>query len=302
LGTAIDSAERGYRIQISQTGNAAAQQSAQQLYGTARTEFAQCDLTDALNGSNGNPATEGTSPGSDSSGGSGAPIQGGVSTGSNGTPGTTGGGGPGTPQTPGTPTQPSGSKGITRTPPKPTGGGTQPPAGPNIATLDKTINTCLSQYVPYWKTQALEPASMTTARDEELGGALQSTPINQLPAITQIILEAAAYGVQASNVHTSEYGANSGAGKGKFAPLGAFDYMAGWLYRCLYMAKLTPQVANYVDANYPSTFYSHFLNVAETDDRVEMFKNGWGDVYLAPYPMLPPGQVVFPLALAPQSQ
>jgi hypothetical protein len=161
------------------------------------------------------------------------------------------------------------------------------------------MNACLRQYVPYWKPQALEPASMTTARNEELPQAIQSTPMNQLPAVTQILLEAAAYGVQASNAHTSYYGANSGAGKGKFAPQGAYDYMAGWLYRCLYMAKVTPQVANYVDANYPSTFYSQFLNVPETDDRVEMFKNGWGDVYLAPYPMLPPGQTVFPLVLAP---
>jgi hypothetical protein len=312
LGAAINSAEEGYRIQISQVGNAPAQASAQQDYDRARTEFAQCDPADALNGSNGNTATGGTSaggePGGTSGGGSGAPsapIQGGVGTGSNGTPGTTGGGGPGTPQTPGTPsvppagTQPPGSKGITRTPPTSTGGGTQPPAAPNIATLDKTINTCLSQYVPYWKTQSLEPASMTTARDLYLPEANPSTPMNQLPAITQILLEATAYGVQASNAHTSEYGANSGAGKGKFAPLGAYDYMAGWLYRCLYMSKLTPQVANYVDANYPSTFYSQFLNVPETDDRVEMFKNGWGDVYLAPYPMLPPGQTVFPLVLAP---
>jgi hypothetical protein len=54
-----------------------------------------------------------------------------------------------------------------------------------------------------------------------------------------------------------------------------------------------------VDANYPTTFYSQFLNVPETDDRVEMFKNGWDDEYLAPYPMLPPGQTVFPLVLAP---
>jgi hypothetical protein len=320
LGAAIDSAERGYRIQISQTGNPAAQPTVQQLYATARSEFAQCNLADALSGSSGNPATGGASPGSESSGTSGggsgapgAPIQGGVSTGGNGTPGTTDGGGPGTPQTPGTPyvppagttftpAQPPGSKGISRAPAKPAGGGTQTPAGPNMATLDKTMNACLRQYVPYWKTQALEPASMTTARDEELPEANQSTPMNQLPAITQVLLEAAAYGVQASNAHTSEYGANSGAGKGKFAPQGAYDYMAGWLYRCLYMAKLTPQVANYVDANYPSTFYSQFLNVPETDDRVEMFKNGWGDVDFAPYPMLPPGQTVFPLVLAPQSQ
>jgi hypothetical protein len=95
LGAAIDSAERGYRIQKSQTGNAAAQATAQQLKATARSEFEQCNLADALNGTNGNPASNGAS---------GAPIQGGVSTGPNGTPGTTDGGPTsGSPTNPGTP-------------------------------------------------------------------------------------------------------------------------------------------------------------------------------------------------------
>jgi hypothetical protein len=298
LGAAIDSAERGYRIQISQTGNAAAQATVQRLYGTARTEFAQCNMADALNGSNGNPATGGASPG----GGSDAPIQGGVSTGSNGTPGTTSGGGPGTPETPGTPAQPPGSKGITRTPAKPSGGGTQPPAGPNIATLNKTMNACLSARVPYWKTQGVDPATMATARALFLPEAKQSTPMDELSPNSQIFLEAAAYGVQASNAHSSEYGANSGAGKDyHYTQEQAADYMAGWLYRCMYNARLTPQSTNF-SANYPTLLYSQFLNVPETDPRVNLFSDGFKEIDLAPYPMLPPGQVVFPLVLAPQSQ
>jgi hypothetical protein len=85
LGAAIDSAERSYRIQISQVGNAPAQADAQQLKATARKEFELCNPADAMNGSNGTPAT---------AGGSGAPLQGGASTGSNGTPGS---GAPGAP-------------------------------------------------------------------------------------------------------------------------------------------------------------------------------------------------------------
>jgi hypothetical protein len=115
LGAAIDAAERSYRIQISQQDNSAAQADAQKLLGTARSDFAQCNLADALNGSNGNPATGANSPGSQtggvSGGGANPPIQGGVSTGPNGTPGMTGGGGPGTPPAtgtqPGSPASPS---------------------------------------------------------------------------------------------------------------------------------------------------------------------------------------------------
>jgi hypothetical protein len=317
LGAAIDSAERGYRIQISQTGNPAAQPTVQQLYATARSEFAQCNLADALSGSSGNPATGGASPGSESSGTSGggsgapgAPIQGGVSTGGNGTPGTTDGGGPETPQTPGTPyvppagttftpAQPPGSKGISRTPAKPAGGGTQTPAGPNMAALDKAMNACLSAHVPYWKTQAVDPAAMATARVLFLPEAKQSTPMNELSPNSQIFLEAAAYGVQASNAHTSEYGVNSGAGKYKYSQEDAADYMTGWLYRCMYNDKLTPQSGNF-SANYPTLLDSQFLNVPETDGRVDLFDDGWKGDGMAPYPMLPPGQTVFPLVLAPR--
>jgi hypothetical protein len=85
LGAAIDSAERSYRIQISQVGNAPAQADAQQLKATARKEFELCNPADAMNGSNGTPAT---------AGGSGPPIQGGVNSGANGNPGS---GAPGAP-------------------------------------------------------------------------------------------------------------------------------------------------------------------------------------------------------------
>jgi hypothetical protein len=135
LGAAIDSAERSYRIQKSQQNNAAAQADAQQLKATASKEFALCNLADALNGSNGTPATS-------------TPIQGGVDTGPNGTPGlgTPGSGTPGTPggpplQTgisynePGTGTPASGSPGTTDGggPGTPPASGTQPgsPSSPS---------------------------------------------------------------------------------------------------------------------------------------------------------------------------
>ena len=166
LGTALDSAERGYRIQISQQANAAAQATVKQLYGTARSEFEQCHLADALNGSDGNPAT----------GGSGAPIQGDVSTGSNDTPGTTGEGGPGTPQTPGTqPGTPPGSKGVIRTgiPGTPTPGtptpkpGTPPPSDaptlPNIPAFEKAMSDCLNAKVPYAVPPTIDPSYLLKA-------------------------------------------------------------------------------------------------------------------------------------------
>jgi hypothetical protein len=124
LNSAIGDAERSYLIQKSQPNNSAAQADAQKLLGTARTEFEQCNLADALNGSNGNPAPGANSPGSQTGGtpgsGSNPPIQGGVSTGSNGTPasgtpGTTLGSGPGTPPAtgtqPGSPASPSSGPG-----------------------------------------------------------------------------------------------------------------------------------------------------------------------------------------------
>jgi len=83
LNNALDDAERGYRIQISQQNNSAAQATVKKLYASGRSEFEQCNLANVLDGSNGNPATAGNSPGSGSggtpAGGVGTPIKGGVS-------------------------------------------------------------------------------------------------------------------------------------------------------------------------------------------------------------------------------
>src|SRR5208283_5337548 len=81
LGAAIGDAERSHLIQISQPNNPPAQADAQKLLAKARSEFAQCNLADALNGSNGNPASGTASPGSP-----GNPLKGGVSTGPDDTP------------------------------------------------------------------------------------------------------------------------------------------------------------------------------------------------------------------------
>ena len=78
LNAAIDAAERSYRIQKSQPNNSAAQADAQKLLATGRSDFAQCNLADALNGSNGTPAPGTSSPGN--------PLKGGVSTGPDDTP------------------------------------------------------------------------------------------------------------------------------------------------------------------------------------------------------------------------
>jgi len=53
LNAAIDAMERGYRIEISQKGNAAAQKSAQGLYAKGRAEFALCRPSDVNQGSKG---------------------------------------------------------------------------------------------------------------------------------------------------------------------------------------------------------------------------------------------------------
>ena len=137
LNTAIDSAERGYRIQIAQKGNASAQAAAQQDFAAGRAALALCNLADALNGSNGNPAPSGSS---------GAPIQAGVSTGQNSTPGTTDGGpASGSPTNPGTPGTGTPATGNPRTPlqgstskPGPTSGPqpAKPPSNPIANTAD----------------------------------------------------------------------------------------------------------------------------------------------------------------------
>ncbi|MGD1064372.1 MAG: hypothetical protein ABR860_14020 [Terracidiphilus sp.] len=78
LNAAIGDAERSYLIQKSQPNNAPAQADAQKLLGTARTEFEKCNLADALNGSNGTPASSPGSPGN--------PLKAGVSAGPDDTP------------------------------------------------------------------------------------------------------------------------------------------------------------------------------------------------------------------------
>jgi hypothetical protein len=160
------------------------------------------------------------------------------------------------------------------------------------------MNDCLRAHVPYWQQQPVDPAAMAAARTLFLPDAKQSTPTNQLPANSQIFLEAAAYGVQAFNVHTSYYGLDSGAGKYKYSLQDTADYMTGWLYHCMYRAQLTPEFSNF-SANYPTLLYSQFLDVPETDARVDLFSSGFKEDTMPPYPMLPPGQVVFPLVLAP---
>ncbi len=102
LGAAIDAAERSYRIQKSQPNNSAAQADAQKLLATARSDFEQCNLANALNGSNENPAPGTNSPGNEPGG-----TYGGV-------PGPPQLGSPGTPQS-ATPPSNSGAKPTLKT-------------------------------------------------------------------------------------------------------------------------------------------------------------------------------------------
>jgi hypothetical protein len=102
LSAAIDAAERSYRVQKSQPNNSAAQADAQKLLGTARSDFEQCNLASALNGSNGNPAPGTNSPGNEPGGTSG------------GVPGSPQLGSPGTPQS-ATPPSNSGAKPTLKT-------------------------------------------------------------------------------------------------------------------------------------------------------------------------------------------
>ena len=296
LGTARDSAERGYRIQISQQDNAAAQATVKQLYGTARSEFAQCNLVDALNGSNGNPAT----------GGTGAPIQGGVSTGSNGTPGTTGGGAPGTPQTPGTqsgtppgPTPqgpPPGSKGVTRTPgipgvpgtptpglptPKP---GTPPPSDtptlPNIPAFEKAMSDCLNAKVPYAVPPNIDPSYLMKATSLAPDD-VRVTPFNKMSAPSQIFLLETAMTLQAQAIRDAKYGANP------YDDQDSLNYMVGWLDRCMVNAGQIPTFTT-DSPNNPLTLYATYLGVNSDSNQVHYFFEGFTTEYVPPPPLMPP--------------
>jgi len=300
LGTAIDSAERGYRIQISQQGNPAAQATVQQLYGTARSEFKQCNLADALNGSNGNPATGGTG------GGSSAPIQGGVSTGSNGTPGTTDGGGPGTPQTPGTqsgtppgPTPqgpPPGSKGMTRTPgipgvpgtptpglptPKP---GTPPPSDaptlPNVPAFEKAMSDCLNSKVSYAVPPTIDPSYLMKATSLAPDD-VRVTPFNKMSAPSQIFLLETAMTLQAQAIHDAKYGANP------YDDQDSLNYMVGWLDRCMVNGGQIPTFTT-DSPNNPLTLYATYLGVDSDSNQVHYFFEGFTTEYVPPPPLMPP--------------
>jgi hypothetical protein len=284
LGAALDAMERGYRIQISQEGNAPAQAAAQQDYAKGRSEFAQCSLADALNGSNGNPG-----PGSQS-GGSGAPIQGGVSTGSNGTPPPTGGNAP-----PPAAGSPPGTKSLTRSPTSgtPTSGGptSGTPAGtpapakpatppPNMAAIDKTIETCLNKYEPYLNVQSLQPAYMQMAL-YSAPPSVKAVPFAQLPSQSQIFLEESAWALQVQATHDAKYGGN------EYNPAQAQDYMVGWLDLCLFWSNRQPSDFGKAAPD-PRDEYANYLGVPLMDNRIDIFSNGGQEFFLPPLPLMPP--------------
>jgi len=293
LGTALDSAERGYRIQISQQSNSAAQPTVQRLYATARSEFAQCNLADALKGSNGNLATGGTSSGSQSGGtsggGLGASIQGGVSTGSSGTPGMAGGGGPGTPQTPGTQSgtppgtmpegTPPGSKGVVRENPPP-GQAPAKSSPPDIPAIEKAMSACLTKKLPYLAPLTLKPSFLALA---SAPASARAAPFDQLPGESQVFLEETAMGLQAMVAHNNKYGEND------YNDADSRDYLVGWLDDCLLNAGLQQDYTNDTTDD-PRQAYGKFLSLPMSDQRVEMFNHGYqdGSSGLPPLPLTPP--------------
>jgi hypothetical protein len=283
LGAALDAMERGYRIQISQEGNAPAQAAAQQDYARGRSEFAQCNLADALNGSNENPATgSGSEPSGTPGGGSGAPIQGGVSTGSNGTPGTAAGSPPGTKSlsrspTSGTPTSGGPASGAPTSTPAPAKPATPPP---NMAAVDKTIETCLNKYEPYLNAQALLPAYMEMAL-YSAPPSVKAVPFAQLPSQSQIFLEESAWALQVQATHDVKYGGN------EYNPAQAQDYMVGWLDLCLFWSNRQPSDFGQ-PAPDPRDEYAKYLGVPLMDNRIDLFSNGGQDFFLPPLPLMPP--------------
>ncbi len=297
LGAAIDTAERSYRIQISQPNNSAAQADAQKLLGIARSDFKQCNPADALNGSNGNPATGANSPGSQtggvSGGGSNPPIQGGVNTGPDGTPGTTSGGGPGAPQTPGTQSgtppgttpqgTPPGTKGLSRTPvptkPAPNPGTPTTSAPPNMGAIDKAMSNCLSKKLPYFAQQGVQPTFMEEAMYTAPPSA-KSKPFAQLPGESQIFLEETAMAMQALSEHDSKYPRNPDYTAGK-----AQDDIVGYLDHCLTQAGLMPEGDDGTPEE-PRYQYARFLGVGIGDPRIAIFESGY-NLSLVPAPLLP---------------
>jgi hypothetical protein len=307
LETALDSAQRGYLIQTSQQGNPAAQPTVQQLKAKARSEFALCNLADALNGSNGNPATGGNNPGSEpggtSGGGSGAPIQGGVSTGSNGTPGTSDGGTPGTPQTPGTQSglppgttpqgTPPGTKGIYRDPApatpipgkSPTPSKSDTPTPPNVPAFEKAMSDCLNAKLPYAVPPSIDPSFLLKATDLAPDD-VRVTPFNKMSAPTQIFLLETAMALQAQSIHDSQYGANP------YNEQDSQNYMVGWLDRCLMSAGQIP-MPNDSGPNSAPKLYAIYLGVAPlkaavNNNQVRYFLEGYTTNPMPPPSLMPP--------------
>jgi hypothetical protein len=262
LNAAIDAAERSYRIQRSQPNNSAAQATAQKLLATARSDFAQCNLADALNGSNGNPATGANSPGSQP----GAPIKGGVSTGPNGTPGTTGGGSPGAPPTtgtqPGTPPgttpqgAPPGAKGVGRTlvPTKPTPAKSDAPTPPNVPAFEKAMSDCLRAQLPYAFPQTVDPSFLSSAVNLVGPEVDRNVPFAQLNPASQIFALETAMALQAQWTHDKVYGGNP------YDDSDSIDYLVGWLEQCLERAGLRPE-ENDASPNVAWALYATYLGV-----------------------------------------
>jgi len=274
LGAAISSAEEGYRIQISQPNNPPAQASAQQDYARARKEFAQCNLADALNGSNGNTAPGANSPGSRT--------------------GSTSGGSSGAPQTPGmqsgtppdtTPQDvPPGAKGVYRSnpapgQPAPNPAAPTPSSPPNMEAIDKAMSNCLSGKLPYFTQQSVQPSFMEEAMYSAPPSA-KSKPFAQLPRESQIFLEETAMALQALSEHDSKYPRNP-----DYTPATAQDSVVGYLDHCLTQAGLMPEGDDGTPED-PRNQYARFLGSGVGDPRIAKFATAYNLPWI-PGPLLP---------------
>jgi hypothetical protein len=171
-----------------------------------------------------------------------------------------------------------GSKGMYRepAPPQPA---PKPTSPANMTAIDKAMNSCMSEVVPYWHVENVQP--------EYLAAADNYAGENHATTIAATIREEIAMALQAQAARASQYGA-----KNAYNQTDATDYMVGWLDHCLYTARLVPKSSN-LSPNDPRLLYSQFLGVSLNDRRIDIFGQGWGDVYDAPLPMLPPGKTVF---------
>jgi len=272
LGAAIDSAERSYRIQISQPGNSPAQATAQKLLATARSDFEQCDLAEALDGSGGNPATGGTSPGS---------APGGTPDGGSGTPQTSGTQS-GTP--PGTTPQgaPPGSKGVGRTPEpaKPTPAAPDAPTRPNVPAFEKAMSDCLKAKLPYAFPQTVAPDFLKMAIDYG-PQAERNVPFAQLSPISQIFAEETAMALQTQAAHDDIYGGNP------YDRSDSIDYLVGWLEVCLEKAGQRPSEI-YGSPNAAWKLYARYTGETPKTLDDQYFLKGYTTYPMPPPPLMPP--------------